>query len=102
MKKSTFLLSLVSLALTVTAASAATPDYTDNLYVMPAYNVSSPRYTPVEKAINASLADFAQQARVSPPVATALPALGTVANQAQPDQGRSVAKTPAPHSARRS
>ena len=100
MKKSTFFLSLVSLALT--AASAATPDYTDNLYVMPAYKVSSPRYTEAEKAINASLADFAQQTRVSLTVTTELPALGTVAKQAQPDQGRSVAKTPMNHSARRS
>lgn len=102
MKKSTFFLSLVSLALTVTAASAATPDTTDNLYVMPAFEVSSPRYTPAEKAVNASLAEFANQARASQPVATELPALGTVAKQAQPEHGRSIAKTPANHSARRS
>jgi len=102
MKKITFLLSLVSLALTVTAASAATSDFTDNLYVMPAYKVSSPRYTPAEKAINASLAEFATQARANQAISTELPALGTVAKQAQPDQGRSVAKTPMNHSDRRS
>ena len=93
MKKITFILSLVSLSLTV-AASAAVQNNNQNedgVYTLPAYKVSTPRLSAAEKAIEANLAELRAQARVAQPIRTELPSLGTVAKQAQPEKTRSVA-----------
>ncbi|MBA4138595.1 MAG: hypothetical protein C0518_14920 [Opitutus sp.] len=97
MKKITFILSLVSLSLTVTASAAVqTNNQNDgNVYQMPAYRVASPRFTAAEKAIEGGLAELRAQARNAQPIRTELPALGTVAQPAKADQGRSVAAQPA-------
>ncbi len=98
MKKITFILSLVSLSLTV-AASAAVQNNNrneDGVYTLPAYNVSTPRLSAAEKAIETNLAELRAQARVAQPIRTELPSLGTVAKQAQPEKNRSVAVQTAP------
>lgn len=96
MKKITFILSLVSLSLTVAASAAVQNDNQNdgNVYTLPAYRVASPRLTAAEKAIESSLAELRAQARHSLPVRTELPALGTVAQPTKADQGRSVAAKP--------
>lgn len=97
MKNFTFI-ALVSLSLTV-AASAAVQNNNQNVdgvYTLPAYRVTTARFTDAEKAIQANLAELRAQAAAPMQVRTELPSLGTVAQPAQPDQGRSVAaKTPA-------
>ena len=84
MKKITFILSLVSISLTVISANAAVQNDND-IVTLPEYRVSTPRYTAGEKSIQENLADFREQARPAVRVATELPALGTT-----------VGKTPAP------
>lgn len=91
MKNITFI-ALVSLSLTV-AASAAVQNQSQNdaVYTLPAFNVTTERYTDAEKSIQANLAQLRAQAEAPMQIRTELPSLGTVAKQAQPDRGRSVA-----------
>ncbi|MBA3849127.1 MAG: hypothetical protein C0502_03925 [Opitutus sp.] len=97
MKKITFVLSLVSLSLTVAASAAVQHNYrnADGVYTLPAYKVSAPRLTAAEKAIEAGLSELRAQANVAPPIHTELPSLGKVARQAQPEKNRAVAAQPA-------
>lgn len=102
MKKISFL-SLVSLTLAVTAATAAVQNEDTNLYVLPAYHVTSPRLTEAEKSIERSLSEFALAAtQAAPAIRTELPALNTTAHRAEPAPTRNVAHATAPRDARRS
>lgn len=97
MKKITFILSLVSASLTVTAASAAVQNHNENVVDLPAYIVTAPRYTEAEKTIAQSLEAFRNQAKPTVAVRTTLPSLNVIA-QSAPQQERPVAvaiKTPA-------
>lgn len=95
MKTRTFTFALVSLSLTVAASAAVQNTNSDReIVVLPDYRVSTARLTSAEKSIEAGLAEFRAQAARVDLLRTELPALGTVAKQAQPDQGRSVATKP--------
>jgi len=76
MKKITFILSLVSATLTVTAASAAVQNQED-VVNLPAYKVTANRYTEAEKSIQHSLAALRHKAQPSK-VSTELPSLNIV------------------------
>lgn len=96
-------LSLVSLTLVVTAATAAVQNEDANTYVLPAYHVTSPRFTEAEKSIQRSLSEFASAAtQVAPAIRTELPALNTTARRAEPAPTRSVAHATPLRDARRS
>ena len=43
--------------------------------MLPTYVIEAPRYLPVEKQVNTSLAEFRQQARTTPAIVVELPAL---------------------------
>lgn len=90
MKKITFILSLVSASLTVTAASAAVQNQNENVINLPAYTVIAPRYTEAEKTIAQSLEAFRNEAKPAVAVRTALPSLNVVAQTPAKDE-RSVA-----------
>ncbi len=94
MKNRTFTFVLASLSLAVAASAAVQNSNANDIVVLPDYNVSTTRLTAAEKSIESSLAEFRAQAGRIAPVRTELPSLGTVAKQAQPDQGRSVAAQP--------
>lgn len=95
MKTRTFTFALVSLSLTVAASAAVQNNNSDReIVVLPDYQVSSARLTAAEKSIETGLAEFRAQAARTNLFRTELPALGTVAKQAQPDEGRSVAAKP--------
>ncbi|WP_415910572.1 hypothetical protein [Oleiharenicola sp. Vm1] len=81
MKKITFLLSLVSASLTVTAASAAVQNSNDNLVVLPAFTVTAARYTAAEKTIASNLAELRAKAQPAFAVRTELPSFNLVAQQ---------------------
>ena len=80
MKKITFILSLVSAALTVTAASAAVQNENE-IVNLPAFSVTAPRYTAGEKAVAESLAEFRAKAQPAATIRTELPSFNTVAEQ---------------------
>lgn len=96
MNKNTFI-ALVSLSLTVAASAAVQNDNTnaDDVYTLPAYNVSTARYSDAEKAVAQSLAQFRAQVRATTPARTELESLGTVAQQPKIDQARALAVQPA-------
>jgi hypothetical protein len=95
MKNRTFTFVLVSLSLTVAASAAVQNTDSDReIVVLPDYHVSTARLTPAEKAIETGLAEFRAQAAAVNLLRTELPAPGSVAKQAQPDAGRSVAVKP--------
>ncbi len=95
MKNRTFTFVLVSLSLTVAASAAVQNNASDReIVVLPDYRVSTDRLTAAEKSIETSLAEFRAQAANANLLRTELPALGSVAKQAQPDQGRSLAAKP--------
>lgn len=97
MKKITFLLSLATLGLGLTSASAAVQG-DEATVTLEAFTVSAERYTEGEKAIAASLAEFREQARATAkPVRTELPALHAVAGDAQPAAKQAVAAHTASH-----
>lgn len=102
MNKITFILSLVSASLTVTAASAAVQN-SNEVVDLPAYTVKAARYTDAEKSIADSLAAFRASAQPTQTVRTELPSLNTVARQ-QPAQkaDRAIAATLAPRPQARS
>ncbi len=91
MKKITFI-ALVSLSLTV-AATAAQHDTetTDDVYTLPSYNVTTPRYSDAEKNVAQSLAQFRAQVRATAPLRVELETLGTVAQQPKVDPTHAVA-----------
>lgn len=91
MKKITFLLSLVSLSLTVTSASAAVQTESETAVRLPTYRVEAPRYTAAEKSIEAGLTELRAQARSDRRVRTELPSLGTVAQAERAPEGRAIA-----------
>lgn len=95
MKKITLLLSLASLSLGLNAA-AATTELDEQVTTLAAFTVTAERHTEGEKAIAQSLAEFRAETRATAqPVRTELPALGTVAEQAQPETVRALAVSPA-------
>lgn len=95
MKKLTFLLTLASLALGLSSASAAVQS-DETITTLEAFTVSAERQTEGEKAIAASLAEFRAEARATvQPVRTELPALGTVVQRTQPATIRALALQPA-------
>ncbi len=67
MKNKFLLLTIASLALISTQASASTAQ-SDDVIKLPTYLVESPRYLPAEKSIEASLSELRDQ--VSTPVVT--------------------------------
>ncbi len=94
MKNITFI-ALVSLSLTVAASAVQNNNQnTDGVYTLPAYKVTTTRFTDAEKTIQANLAELRAQAATPMQVRTELPSLGTVAQPAQTDQGRSVPVKP--------
>lgn len=94
MKKISFILSLVSLSLTVTSASAAVQNDTETVR-LPDYRVEAERYTEAEKTIEQNLATLRDQARPACRVRITLPDLGKVAVQPVAHDGREVAVQPA-------
>jgi hypothetical protein len=80
MNKITFILSLVSASLTVTAASAAMQNENE-VVTLPSYNVTAARYTEAEKAIASSLAELRAKAQPTLAVRTDLPSLNVIAQQ---------------------
>lgn len=91
MNKITFILSLVSASLTVTAASAAMQNENE-VVTLPAYQVTAPRYTEAEKAVASSLAELRAKAQPALAVRAELPSLNVIAKQPAPTQeDRSVA-----------
>lgn len=94
MKKITLLLSLASLSLGLNAA-AATTQLDEQVTTLAAFTVTAERHTEGEKAIAQSLAEFRAETRATAqPVRTELPALGTVAQQPQPETVRALAVQP--------
>lgn len=85
MNKITFILSLVSASLTVTAASAAVQNENE-VVTLPAYQVTAPRYTEAEKALASSLAELRAKAQPTLAVRTELPSLNVIAKQPSPTQ----------------
>jgi len=71
MKKNA-LLSLVSLAVLATCASAA-PQPEAAVLVLPTYVVSAPLHQPAEQKVNASLNELRQRVRIQLPIAIELP-----------------------------
>ena len=71
MKKNA-LLSLVSLAVLATCASAA-PQPEAAVFFLPTYVVSAPLHQPAEQKVNASLYELRQQVRIPLPIAIELP-----------------------------
>jgi hypothetical protein len=91
MKKITFI-ALVSLSLTVAATAAQNDNQaTDDVYTLPSYNVTTPRYSDAEKAVAQSLAQFRTQVRATTPLRVELETLGTVAQQPKVDATRALA-----------
>lgn len=90
MKKITFILSLVSASLTVTAASAAVQNQNE-VIDLPAYTVKASRYTDAEKSIEQSLAAFRAQVKPTSTVRAELPSLNTVAQKQAATSERSLA-----------
>lgn len=97
MKTITFILSLVSASLTVTAAAAATTEQNNNdVVTLPSYSVTAPRYTEAEKAFASSLAELRAKAQPALAVRTELPSFNVIAKQpAAPQNDRSFATKPA-------
>lgn len=92
MNKITFILSLVSASLTVTAASASAAVQNENEVVnLPSYSVTAPRYTEAEKAFADSLAELRAKAQPARTVRTELPSLNAVAKQPASADERSIA-----------
>ncbi len=60
--KTKALLFIASLAVLTTVASAAESQTESEVFVLPTYVVTAPRYSPVEQRINASLEDLRRQA----------------------------------------
>jgi hypothetical protein len=88
MKKITFILSLVSLSLTVTSASAKVQNEETDPVILPEFRIVSERYTEGEKSIRQNLAALAASAkRPAMRISTELPALSRVvhANQSHRD-----------------
>ena len=81
MKTNTLLL-LASLAVLTTGASAAQYQTENDVVVLPTYLVESPRYLPVEKQINASLAEVRQLAKAPANIPTECAALKAQIEQA--------------------
>jgi hypothetical protein len=79
--KTNTLLFLASLAVLATNASAASNQPDNDVVVLPAYEVSVPRYLPAEKKVNASLAELRQQAREPVLVTTEISPLRKLAMQ---------------------
>lgn len=80
MKTNTLAL-LASLAVFATCASAAQSQPDTNVVVLPTYTVSTPRYLPAEKKVNASLDEMRQQARSPRCIAIELPVFQNMAVQ---------------------
>lgn len=97
MNKITFILSLVSASLTVTAASAAVQNQ-DEVVNLPAFAVSASRYTDAEKSVQHSLAALRDQARPAA-VTTTLPSFNIEVKPAAAAPASQLAKA-VPHVAR--
>lgn len=95
MKKSTFILSLVSLVLTVVPAQAEMLNDVE-IVTLPEFRVSTSRYTEAEKSVRQSLANFSASTRPASWIATELPSLGTVTTKANAAQGSELAAKPTP------
>lgn len=63
--KTSSILTLVSLAVLATQASAATAQSETTVVVLPTYVVQVPLLQPAEQKVNASLAELRQQARAT-------------------------------------
>ena len=61
--KTKALLFIASLAVLTTVASAAESQTEAEVFVLPTYVVTTPRYSPVEQRINDSLEELRQQAK---------------------------------------
>ena len=88
MKTKSFLL-LAAFAAFASAAFAAPEPLDTPTVVLPEYIVSAPRFTPAQKKINTSLAEFRQQAAATPEITVELPAI-----HAQVGQNAKVALKP--------
>lgn len=104
MKKITFILSLASFTLAVTAASAAVQNPSNQALRLPTYTVEVERYTEAEKSVKTSLDELRATAADHPAlqVRAALPSLGVTIAPAQPESHRSVARQIATNSKARS
>lgn len=80
MKKITFILSLVSLSLSVIPASAAVQNNDSNDIVqLPAFRVEASRFTPAEQKVEDSLAELRGRAAKPQAVSLEVPAIGNAA-----------------------
>ena len=82
--KTTSLLFLSSLAVLTTGASAPPGPLPAEPITLPTYVVTTPRYLPVEQAINASLQELSRQADVPVVIAPELTSLKAEAVQHNP------------------
>jgi hypothetical protein len=85
--KTTSLLFLASLAVLATGASAAPSPLPDEPVTLPTMVVTTPRYLPVERQINASLKELSHQADTPLIVAPELTSLKAEAAQHNPVAG---------------
>jgi hypothetical protein len=103
MKKITFILSLVSLSLNVTSASAKVQNEETDTVILPEFRVVSERYTEGEKSIRENLAALAASAkRPAVRISTELPALGRVVHASQSHRDHAAAAKSAARSQVRS
>jgi hypothetical protein len=79
--KTNTLLFIASLAVLTTGASAASNQNESDIVVLPTYVVSTPRYLPVEREINASLKELSQQAGAPQAIAPELTVLKQAATR---------------------
>ncbi len=80
--KTKTLLFLASLVVLTTVARAAQYQIENTVVVLPTYTVEAPRYTPVEKQINASLDAMRQVAKTPVAIPADCPALKAIAREA--------------------
>jgi len=80
--KTNTLLFLASLAVLTTGASAAQNQTENEIVVLPTYTIAAPRFTPVEKQINASLDEVRQQAKAPCAIPAECSALKAVVSEA--------------------
>lgn len=72
---------LASLVVLTTVVRATEYANRNEVVVLPTYTVEAPRYTPVEKRINASLDEMRRMAKASIAIPTECPALKAVARE---------------------
>ncbi|HET7537386.1 MAG TPA: hypothetical protein VFJ90_13085 [Candidatus Didemnitutus sp.] len=95
MKTTLSLLSFASLALAAVGATTATTPNDSEITLLPTYRVETARYTPAEKAIEASLAELRATAK-APAAQIVLPAIAAQLATDKANVAAAISKAPAP------